>query len=363
MGNSPKINTMNNSRENNIIGDTVAGKHNNIMGNSRKVNSTADAPKISVVTICFNEPGLDHTLKSVREQTYRGFEWIVIDGGSNKETLDKFQRYRDIIDVFVSEKDAGIYDAMNKGIRRASGEYIIFMNAGDCFYDRHVLERVAEFMQTDNSDVIYGYIKVVGKRQNTRFIYIPAIDIQSDPDFFFEKNFPHQGEFIRRDLFDRCGMYRMDYKIWSDWVGNLTFHRSGARFSEIDCVIARYDDGGISSTRSLESQMENARVKIEFFPQYSGLLRPYCPHLLYLWNKVMSAFSVIVAVLKSLRRSGVVGDMKEGCCLRLEYQRLRLKYQRRYKFMKKLFRIKRRVGCREYRRFIDDAFALREGAR
>lgn len=115
-------------------------------------------PLISVITICYNEPNLEKTCESVANQTYKNFEWIVIDGGSKQETLDIFKKYQNKMDYFVSEKDNGIYHAMNKGLRQAKGKYAIFLNAGDFFYAPDVLKKVVSCGL--DKDIVYADIKM-----------------------------------------------------------------------------------------------------------------------------------------------------------------------------------------------------------
>ena len=116
--------------------------------------------KISIVTICLNNDFLEKTIESVINQTYIDFELIIIDGGSTNEkcidTLSKYSSFKNII--IVSEKDKGIYDGMNKGIAKAKGDYIIFVNAGDELISNNILDIAIQ--QIDNYDVIYGNLEV-----------------------------------------------------------------------------------------------------------------------------------------------------------------------------------------------------------
>ena len=100
-------------------------------------------PKISVVTVCYNAVNdIEKTILSVINQTYPNIEYLIIDGGSTDGTMDIVNKYKDKIDVIVSEPDKGIYDAMNKGIDRATGDWINFMNAGDCFFEKETVNSV-----------------------------------------------------------------------------------------------------------------------------------------------------------------------------------------------------------------------------
>ena len=110
--------------------------------------------KLSIITINYNEPNLKKTCESIVNQSWQDFEWIVIDGGSNEKNLAIFEQYKHRIDKFISEPDNGIYDAYNKGINLATGEYLNFMNAGDCFYSDKILERF--IAQNSKADILYG---------------------------------------------------------------------------------------------------------------------------------------------------------------------------------------------------------------
>ena len=119
--------------------------------------SVRQQPLVSVITVVFNgEQFLERTLSSVIKQTYPNIEYIIIDGGSTDKTIDIIRKYEDKIAHWVSEKDNGIYDAMNKGIKRAKGKWINFMNAGDYYYDHNVLEKISNLFIRQNEGIIYG---------------------------------------------------------------------------------------------------------------------------------------------------------------------------------------------------------------
>ena len=124
---------------------------------------------ISVITVCYNaEKEIEKTIKSVLKQTYMDYEYIFIDGKSKDNTLEVINRYipefekKGIRIKLVSEEDQGIYDAMNKGVKHASGEWINFMNAGDCFHDEYVLEKIAEHLSEEDDVVAGEYVYIEG---------------------------------------------------------------------------------------------------------------------------------------------------------------------------------------------------------
>lgn len=174
-----------------------------------------EAPiKISVVTVCFNAvDAIEETILSVLNQTYRSIEYIIIDGGSTDGTVDIIKKYADKLAYWISEPDKGIYDAMNKGIKVATGDYINFMNAGDKYIHTKTIEMLLE--NHGDEKILYGnIIRCYSKYKET----VKGICNLNPTIIDFIKNtIHHQGAFICRDLFDQYGLYSTDYRIISDW--------------------------------------------------------------------------------------------------------------------------------------------------
>src|SRR5690606_12018670 len=122
-------------------------------------------PKISIITVVYNNVrDIEYTIRSVISQTYPNIEYIVIDGASTDGTLDVINNYRDRINVVISEKDRGIYDAMNKGLATASGDYVLFLNSGDELFDDNSIQNVVE--EGKGADIIYGETKLVNEERH-----------------------------------------------------------------------------------------------------------------------------------------------------------------------------------------------------
>lgn len=210
-------------------------------------------PKISVVTVCYNAvETIEQTILSVINQTYPIIEYIIIDGASTDGTVDIINKYRDKIAYFVSEPDKGIYDAMNKGIKAATGEWINFMNAGDEFHDIDVLSTITPQMK--NADIVYGdtmLLYSIGKKLKKP---LPLSQITD------RMVFGHQATFVRaryhkEHIFDTSFKSSADYKFLRD----AFIH--GAKFQYIPVLIVNYDaEFGISATSYLRSQKEDARI-------------------------------------------------------------------------------------------------------
>ena len=213
-----------------------------------------DCQIISVITVVFNGAAtLEHTICSVLEQTYRNVEFIIIDGGSTDGTLDILREYDDHIDYWVSEKDAGIYDAMNKGIALASGDIIGFINADDFYESSNVLANVAKVFANKRVDVSYGdlcYVKQFDTMKVVRYwksseFYPNSFEIGWCP--------PHPTFFVRREIYERYGMFDLTFKIAADvelMIRFLEVHRVCAIY--IPVVLVKMRMGG-TTNRSLSN--------------------------------------------------------------------------------------------------------------
>lgn len=171
-------------------------------------------PKFSVVTVCFNaECTIENTIISVISQKFRDFEYLVIDGVSNDGTLEILKKYGNEIDVLVSEPDTGIYNAMNKAANIASGEYIIYMNANDVFFDESILDKVSSSIKNNEYSLVYGdYFLMLNEER-----YFIRAKKKSKGKIITS----HQAIFCRRNLvaeikFDESLKLAADYKLVND---------------------------------------------------------------------------------------------------------------------------------------------------
>ena len=219
-------------------------------------------PTLSIITICYNiKDEIERTCKSIVNQTWQDFEWIVVDGGSTDGTVDILKKYQKKMSVFISEPDKGIYNAMNKGIKLAKGKWLNFMNGGDCFATKDVLEKV--FKNKDYAaDVLYGYLH----------LYRPngAEEVRQYPDkitkeYFYNSTIGHQASFVRHDLFDKYGMYNEGYRIVSDWEKWIVFAENKCKFEHIKMIIADFWYDGIGSIMNEKHLNEKRIVKNNHF--------------------------------------------------------------------------------------------------
>lgn len=226
--------------------------------------------KYSIITVNYNnKDGLRKTIKSVIHQTYRDFEYIVIDGGSTDGSTDVLKEYDEQITYWVSEKDAGIYNGMNKGIAKATGEYLNFMNSGDCFYAPDILEKVSK--NNYYADIIVGrdyhYNEQTGKGFAT--ILPPRISMLT----FYVQTLPHQSSFFKRELFSN-NLYDESLRIVADikfYIQKICIEDCSIQL--IDEIICRREPDGISKSYNERRIAEHQAILAEFLPK--GSIKDY----------------------------------------------------------------------------------------
>lgn len=204
--------------------------------------------KISIITVCKNaEKTIEQTLLSVFNQTYKNIEYIIIDGASSDGTLGVIEKYKDRIACCISEPDTGIYNAMNKGIKQASGDILYFLNSNDTVYDEKVFEEIIRHYQnTLGLEIVCGNVQFVNKeKQNTRILkYDKFKSIRP----YGYTNPCHQVMFFSAELFKKYGLYDESFVVFGDYDKNVEFLvKNRAKFKYIDRFIARFQDDGISS--------------------------------------------------------------------------------------------------------------------
>lgn len=219
------------------------------------------AMKYSIITINYNNvEGLSQTIKSIVSQTFIDYEFIIIDGGSTDGSVELIKQYTANITYWVSEKDNGIYNAMNKGIIHAQGEYCIFMNSGDYFYDDNVLKQINVINAEE--DVIVGKVSI----NRSGMIMSPPPIRELSLYHLYSGAIPHQGAFIRTSLLKKYP-YDESLRIAADWkffVQTLILNNCSIRY--LDEYIAIYDINGISSTSQDLMQEEKNNYLSSIFP-------------------------------------------------------------------------------------------------
>lgn len=225
------------------------------------MKTTSDMPIVSVITVNFNnKEGLEKTYQSLMEQTFHDWEWIVIDGGSSMDDTNFIRQHEDQMAYWCSEPDKGPYNGMNKGIEKACGQYLIFMNSGDTFYDGYVLEHV--FSHPQQADVLYGDWAEISVKGD--------IVVREAPKVFslhalYYNNICHQAMFIKGSLM-KSSPYDETYTLYADWAKWIELTLDKHTFEHLDCIVCCYQIGGISNTRMDLVQKELKRLRTEEVP-------------------------------------------------------------------------------------------------
>lgn len=239
-------------------------------------------PKVSVITVAFNaEAFIERTIKSTVAQTYANIEYVIIDGKSKDKTLEIVKKYESQIDILVSEKDKSLYDAMNKGINHATGDYIVFMNAGDCFAASDTLEKAMH--GSNNADLVYGLALRIDENGNERAWHKKA----PLPENLTYKNFIngmvicHQCFVIKRSCAEQY-----DLSVWKiandiDWCIRSMKNVKTKHF--YNAIFCHFLEGGVSDERRWKAFRERFEISVKHF----GLVRT-----------VFQQFSIALQVLK-----------------------------------------------------------------
>jgi len=222
--------------------------------------------KISIITINYNDAaGLEKTIKSVISQTYKNIEYIVIDGDSGDDSKSILKRYEEQVDFSISEPDTGIYNAMNKGIAVAKGDYLLFINSGDVLLDSQVIEQ-AVLLELDK-DLIYGNIVFVEGDKTRDWVVEDILSFET----FYRSTIPHPATFIKRDLFQKIGVYSEDYRIVSDWeFFLLATCKYNCSYKHINLFLTKFFQDGISADPKnfLTLISERKAVLLKHFPLF-----------------------------------------------------------------------------------------------
>jgi glycosyltransferase involved in cell wall biosynthesis len=223
--------------------------------------------ELSIITINYNNAlGLKKTIESIVNQKEYTFEYIVVDGGSSDESIEVIERYQSKINHWVSEKDDGIYNAMNKGILMANGRYLLFLNSGDYLVNDYVLKKV--FAIKHNAAIIYGNMQIDWGNNNIKIGKMPS---KITLNHMLKDTLWHPVSFIKKDLFITYGLYNENYKIVADYdffFKTIIVHSVSTSY--LNQTISYYNVQGLSS------KPENKELEKE---ERKNVIKSYLPHL------------------------------------------------------------------------------------
>lgn len=234
-------------------------------------------PKLSVITIVYNNvKDIERTMLSILNQTYSNIEYIVIDGASSDGTLEVIKQYEHRIAKLISEKDKGIYDAMNKGLGLATGDYVLFMNSGDEIYELETVEKI--FATAPNADIYYGETEMYDENWNS----LGRRRHQAPEHFTWESfkygmSISHQAIYIKRSLTEP---YNLQYKYSADIDWIIKIAKKASSIVNTHLYVAKYLVGGMSKKKHRESLKE----RFQIFNHYYGLVSNIINHIVIAFN-------------------------------------------------------------------------------
>ena len=228
--------------------------------------------KLSVITVTYNaEHTLERTLKSVRKQTYPAIEHIIVDGNSNDGTVALIHRYENERLKWISEPDKGLYDAMNKGIKMATGDYLCFLNAGDTFYDTDTVQKIFASIDEDHSpDILYGETAIVD--DNGRFLHMRRLQA---PKNLTWKSFKHgmvvchQAFIVKRELVEP---YDLSYRFSADFDWCIRMMKKAKNIYNTDLILVDYLNAGMTTANRKASLRERYRIMEKHYGKVSTFL-------------------------------------------------------------------------------------------
>ncbi len=219
--------------------------------------------KISIITVVYNNARtIRCAINSVLSQSYKDIEYIIIDGGSNDGTLEIINNYNNKISVIVSEKDNGIYDAMNKGIKKATGDVIGILNSDDLYFNENIIELVAnKFIDDGALDVLYGDLVYVEKN-DISIVVRKWVSCEYRTNFFESGNVPpHPSLFLKRKVYSLVGLFNLDYKLASDYEFMLrVFKMHSFKIKYINNFLVKMRLGGATNKNITNIYLGNIEI-------------------------------------------------------------------------------------------------------
>lgn len=247
-------------------------------------------PILSIITINLNNSaGLEKTIQSVISQNYKNFEFIIIDGKSSDNSVEIIKKYQNSITIWKSEKDSGVYEAMNKGIKLANGKYLQFLNSGDYLLNKDIINTI--FSKPTTDDILYGSsIRLSDDHKLYEVVEPKNLTLKH----FYDYSTCHQAMFIKRDLFNKLGLYNEKLKIVADWEFNIkSIIVNNCSLKYLDFPIVYYDMSGISFKNQNLSISEKNKILNSILPP--RILQDYAnnhikeqPNVKLLKNKIIN---------------------------------------------------------------------------
>lgn len=245
-----------------------------------------NTPLISIITVVYNsEKYIEGTLKSIQNQTCKDFEYIIIDGDSKDNTLSIIQRYQDVVSKLISETDKGLYDAMNKGLQMAKGQFVWFINSGDKIYADNTVENIVNlYADNPTADIFYGQTQLIDENDN-----ILGMRKKTAPDKLNKDSLKmglmvcHQSILVKKTIADN---YNLQLKVAADYLWVLSALEKAHNIVNTRQILSRYLENGFSANNQFLANRERMKVMIEHYGLWSTLVSHVKITFRYLLNKI-----------------------------------------------------------------------------
>lgn len=226
-------------------------------------------PLVSVITVVFNgKTHIEQCIKSVLAQTYSNIEYIIIDGASSDGTIELIKKYEAKITTFISEKDSGIYNAMNKGLKLAKGEIIAILNADDYYYPETIQQLVDKFEES-KADVVYGNMTKLREFEGQEYLkeVTPNIELMEQTMPIF-----HPATFIKKEVYNEVGNFNESYRLSADYDLIYRIYKAGKHFEYLNQSLTVFRIGGASNV-NCNSYKEGYQILLSQNSPYAGKMK------------------------------------------------------------------------------------------
>jgi len=220
--------------------------------------------KVSIITACYNrEKTIATAIESVSAQSYDNIEYIIIDGASKDKSMDVINQYKSQIDIILSEKDTGIYNALNKGIKRSSGDIIGLLHSDDLFYDKDIIGKIVDVFANSDADIVYANGMYVDEKKIDVVKRVYKAKLFKKKYLYFGWIPLHTTIFVKKEVFEKYGLYREDFKIASDYEISLRwFQNNLLKKVFLDCWVVKMRLGGKSTDLTQQKLKSSEDLKI-----------------------------------------------------------------------------------------------------
>lgn len=205
--------------------------------------------KVSIITVCYNSAEtIEDTIKSIKAQTYKNIEYIVVDGGSKDYTNQIVNKYSKVVDVHISEKDEGLYDAMNKGIKMATGDVIGILNSDDFFCSENSVAELMTGFTSEKIDGVYSDLVYVKEHDTSKVTRLYSSKVYKKSLIKFGLMLPHPTFYVKKSVYNTCGLYKTDYRVAADFELIARCVSKGVTLNRVPKITVKMREGGVSSS-------------------------------------------------------------------------------------------------------------------